>query len=267
MDRQELIQSAADFMERSPFNFISEEIALKAEIAGMRIYDAPIFAFGDPEDPLFAKLKEPDVVGEQLIPIYEWQPGAKTVISFFLPYTDQVKKANSRDYLWPADEWLHARIEGQSVLMKLCAFLKQRLEEEGFASNVPAGDPRFKRMDLLSNWSERHAAYICGLGTFGLSKGLITEKGICGRLGSIITTAEFPKDLRGYTELYENCVMCGACVRHCPVKAIDMKTGKAHRPCSDFVDETERAHEPRYGCGKCQVSVPCESRNPKKSKK
>lgn len=29
-----------------------------------------------------------------------------------------------------------------------------------------------------SNWSERHAAYVCGLGTFGLSKGLITDKGM-----------------------------------------------------------------------------------------
>ena len=40
--------------------------------------------------------------------------------------------------------------------------------------------------DYASNWSERHVAYVCGLGTFGC-QGLITSKGLAGRFGSIIT--------------------------------------------------------------------------------
>jgi len=35
-----------------------------------------------------------------------------------------------------------------------------------------------------SSWSERHAAYAAGLGTFSLNDALITPKGIAHRLGS-----------------------------------------------------------------------------------
>lgn len=70
---------------------------------------------------------------------------------------------------------------------------------------IPASDPRFESVtkpdpkrgekwqgvSYTSNWSERHVAFVCGLGTFGLSKGLITEKGIAGRLGSLIVSEKF----------------------------------------------------------------------------
>ena len=38
-----------------------------------------------------------------------------------------------------------------------------------------------------STWSERHVAYAAGLGTFGLSRGLITARGIAMRCGSVVT--------------------------------------------------------------------------------
>ena len=111
----------------------------------------------------------------------------------------------------------------------------------------------------IPSWSERHAAFACGLGTFGLSKGLITEKGVCGRFGSIITDLELPPDERNYKEVYEYCNMCGVCITHCPVNAISLDKGKNSSLCSKFLDEVREKHAPRYGCGKCQVSVPCES--------
>ena len=38
--------------------------------------------------------------------------------------------------------------------------------------------------------------------------------------------------------------------------------GKNHSICSKFCDKTAEKYKPRYGCGKCQVGVPCESRIP-----
>lgn len=113
-----------------------------------------------------------------------------------------------------------------------------------------------------SNWSERHAAYVCGLGTFGLSKGLITEKGMAGRFASIIIDTEMIPDKRAYAGIYDYCTMCGACVRRCPAGAISKENGKNHNICNEWLQKMGKKYAPRYGCGLCQTKVPCESRIP-----
>ncbi len=57
-------------------------------------------------------------------------------------------------------------------------------------------------------------------------------------------------------------MMCRACIRNCPVDAISTENGKDHKKCTSFQDLTAEKFKPRYGCGKCQVGVPCESRIP-----
>ncbi|MCL1829138.1 MAG: 4Fe-4S binding protein [Oscillospiraceae bacterium] len=232
----------------------------------MKIFETPVFSFGPADDELYAKYKSPDIVGEHFLSPCEWLPGAKTVISFFLPFTERIKKANAADCRWPSAEWLHGRIEGQLFVKELSLHISGLLFGAGYKNVVPLLDARFatgsETSEFSSNWSERHAAFACGLGTFGLSKGIITEKGMCGRLGSVITEAEFPKDSRPYGDVYEYCVGCGACTARCPAGAISVKEGKKHRPCSDFLDKVREKETPRYGCGKCQVDVPCESEIP-----
>lgn len=280
MNRQDLVKIASHFVENSEDNIIAEQIALSETVAGMRIFDTPIFAFGSADDENFELLKGTSAIGTHFLLPKEWLPKAKTVISFFLPFTEAVKKGNRRDMAWPSEEWLHGRIEGQTFLNRLCQYLKSKLENDGYDSLVPSFDERFWTkggldsssqqsdnnsegfLEFTSNWSERHVAFVCGLGTFGLSKGLITKKGIAGRFGSIITELYLSPDKREYKNVYEYCSMCGACVKNCPVNAISIEKGKNHRICSDFVDKTEEKYKPRYGCGKCQVKVPCESRIP-----
>ena len=126
----------------------------------------------------------------------------------------------------------------------------------------PAVLDNTEQASYSSNWSERHVAYAAGLGTFGLSKGLITKKGTAGRCISIITDAVFEPDKRPYTGVYDYCSFCGVCARNCPAEAISKEEGKNHYRCSEFVNTTKAKHSPRYGCGKCQVKVPCENRAP-----
>ena len=114
-----------------------------------------------------------------------------------------------------------------------------------------------------SRWSERYAAYACGLGTFGLLRGLITEKGMAGRFASIIVTETFEPDERKYTGVYDYCIKCGACARNCPANAISLKHGKNNIKCNKHVETMKKKYPPRYGCGKCQVGVPCEFRAPR----
>lgn len=273
MDKQYLIKIARDFVESSEDNYISKEVAISEKVEGMKIFETPIFAFGSADDEYFTLLKQPSAIGEHFMLPKEWLPQARTVISFFLPFSEEVRIGNRRDKSWPSEEWLHGRIEGQAFVNKLCMHLKSVLINAGYNSLVPALDERFwsnnhsakHDIKFTSNWSERHVAFVCGLGTFGLSKGLITSKGVAGRFGSIITELYLPPDKREYEDIYEYCSMCGKCVKNCPVNAISIENGKNHYICSEFLDKTGEKYKPRYGCGKCQVDVPCESRIPKRN--
>ena len=268
MNRDDMIMMAEKFIQNAPENYISDEVALHPRYVGMKIYDAPIFAFGSVDDELYTKYKSFDVIGNHFLSPAEWLSNTKTVISFFLPYTDKIKAANAKDCLWPAEEWLHGRYEGQTVLKLLSEYLVKSISESGFKSLIPTHDQRYKtgnaEIKNTSNWSERHIAYACGLGTFGLSKGIITKKGMSGRLGSILTELDLPKDNRAYKDIREHCAMCGLCIDRCPVRAISMEDGKNASSCSDFLGKVLEKYKPRYGCGKCQVNVPCESEIPMK---
>ena len=67
-----------------------------------------------------------------------------------------------------------------------------------------------------------------------------------------------------YTGIYDYCTRCGACARNCPVGAITLDHGKNNIICNQYVEQTKKDYAPRYGCGKCQVGVPCEMGRPGK---
>ena len=274
MNKTDFEKVLAEYIQNAPENYVQKETALRPDLAGMRIFDNPLVGYASAEDTYFDEAKKPGIIGAHFMTPAEWLPGAKTIISLFLPFTGQVRIANRQNPGWPADEWLHARIEGQVFQNKICRYAKDLLEKEGIPVLVPMIDSRFSSKSPLtdnkteqnyytSNWSERHAAYAAGLGTFGLSKGLITRKGTAGRYLSVITAAYFVPDKRPYTGIYDYCINCGACVRNCPVGAITKEKGKIHYLCSEFLNTVKVKNPPYYGCGKCQVKVPCESRAPR----
>lgn len=274
MNLNTLLDAACAFLGSAPENHVSAEDAIRPELAGMQIYDAPLLASAAADDPLFLKLREPQVIGEGVFLPTDWLPEAQSVLSFFLPFTEPVKRSN-RGGDTASDEWLHARIEGQLMLNVLGEYLCGLLRDAGYAAAFPTTDPRFSTLGpYASNWSERHVAYVCGLGTFGLSRSLITAKGTAGRFGSIITSAPLPAANRPYSTPFDYCTLCGACAVNCPADAIDVKRGvidgKEQTLCGPFVRATFLPpHGPnnrvRYGCGKCQVGVPCESGIPLKA--
>ena len=268
MDINEIIASATRLTSESPGNYIAEKDAIRPDYAGMQIYDAPIFAFGSANDELYRKFLAPEVIGSHFITPLEWLPGAKTVISCFMPFTRRIISSNATNFSWPSEEWLHGRYEGHLFVVEMATHIQNVLKEAGYDSLAPMLNPRYKtgnrETTYTSNWSERHAAFACGLGTFGLSKGIITEKGTCGRLCSVITELDLPKTARPYRDVYDYCTMCGLCAKHCPAQAISLKDGKQHSPCDEFLGTVMEKEKPRYGCGKCQVKAPCESEIPKR---
>lgn len=245
-----------------------------------RLYESPLIGIGSAYDPLFPAYKSQKIIGPWYMTPDEWLPGAKTVISLFFPASEEVKASNRAEKSGTGEYWLYARVEGQTFIQNLMMGLKNVLEEEySMKTCVPQYDERFrvvvkgKGMDgypeinestFGSNWSERHAGFVCGLGTFGLSKGLITEKGMAGRMGSIIIDREMEADTRRYTDIYEYCTRCGVCVKRCFRGAITLEHGKNHSICEEWLGEVKARYAPRYGCGLCQTGTPCESGIPAK---
>lgn len=264
-----LVRDAEAYLQSSKQSRIMATDALRPDLAGMELYDRPIFGFGRADDPLFEELRRPETVHPAFMLPREWLEHGETVISFFFPFTKAIREANGRSMDWPADEWLHGRIEGQELLNSYARHLCRLLQAAGWEAVAPSLDPRFRLLErFASNWSERHVAYICGLGTFGLSRGLITEKGMAGRFGSVVTSCPLPTTKRPYTILTEYCIACGKCAKNCPTGAIDLRkgllNGKDQELCAQFVSSTRRLSHGsketiRYGCGKCQVEVPCEA--------
>jgi epoxyqueuosine reductase QueG len=71
----------------------------------------------------------------------------------------------------------------------------------------------------ITFFSHRHAAYLAGLGNFGINNVLLTPKyGPRVRFATVFTAAVIPSDLMIEKSL---CTKCMRCVQVCPVKALD----------------------------------------------
>jgi epoxyqueuosine reductase QueG len=250
----------------SEANRIPKNMARQAQLADLRIFAEPIFAYGRADEEGLIRLKDVPEAHVPLKPPLEWLPSARSVIACFLPFTEEIRASNRKGTTvsWG---WLHARIEGQAILEALARDLCDFIRQAGYEALAPALDERFvQNRDtqpgstlFITNWSERHVGFYCGLGTFSLSKGLITKKGVAGRIFSVVTSLGLAKSERAYSGLFDHCIMCGACRARCPIDAISEPHRKDDARCLIKLNEVLEVDAPYYGCGKCQVAVPCEA--------
>ncbi len=273
LEKEAMIRDLTGLFRTCEGNVIAAGAALEG-CEGLILFDAPIFGVSAADDPIYQTFKREEVIGETFMLPREWLPEAKSVISFFLPFTGRVRSSNRGDPEETSPEWLHARIEGQAFIDAYTDRLKGYFAGIGIDACVPATDPRFavkatplppgdpEAVHYASSWSERHAAYASRLGTFCLTRGLISEKGVAGRYGSVIISGYAEPDERPYTGVYDYCIRCGACAKRCPAGAISVESGKNQLKCRQWMETTGKKYAPRYGCGKCQTGVPCEGRIP-----
>lgn len=221
MDAARLENLAADFTSQSPLNHVCIELSGEE----LTLFDRPLLGYACAGDPLFEAFLAPGVIGPHYRPPQAWLETAQTVVSFFLPFSQAVRAQNRAAQSLPSQAWLYGRVEGQRFVEALSLRLLQALQEAGFEAVAPSLSPDFWTVSepeapdgpaFTSNWSERHAAYACGLGTFGLSKGLITRRGMAGRFGSLVTSWQTPPTPREYDGPYDWCIRCGACAHSLP---------------------------------------------------
>ncbi|MFC2015757.1 epoxyqueuosine reductase [Chloroflexota bacterium] len=259
------------------------------DAAGERAWAEPLVGFSSGSDPLYQHYKT--VVGaDHWAPSEAFTlgfPGIKgdavdfVVISWILPQTTATRADNRDEMLFPSERWARSRIFGEAFNDQLRRHLIDVLATRGIQAVAPVLLPEWRSFDselfvFSSKWSERHAAYASGLGTFGLCDGLITTKGKAVRAGSVIACIpeQHSRPLptpRPYSHHQEYCLFfddgsCGDCMARCPVGAITA-AGHDKQRCKQHLIETEAYVSTHfgfdgYGCGLCQTGVRCESRAP-----
>ena len=291
-------QQTKQRLQTEPAQFIEQEIkAFTVTSPANRmpfdrdeiIFDEPLVGFADGDDAIFTEYKT-IIAPTHLTPreaLAEADgkspadlPARLSVISWILPITDKPRKSNRRQKLIPTRLWSYTRWYGEQFNDALRRHLVELLTGEGYLTVAPMQQPYFKTLSnekgLYSNWSERHIAYAAGLGTFSLSDGFITERGIAHRCGNVVTDLVLPASPRTATSPYSNCLFyvdgsCTACIARCPAGAITER-GHDKVECLRYQRQDIGYLLKEYevgvaGCGLCQTKVPCEFRIPARKAK
>jgi epoxyqueuosine reductase len=144
-------------------------------------------------------------------------PEARSVVVIGLPISLPVLETSP-------SIWYRELYRTVNVLLDQYTYrLSNLLTEKGYPSVFVPRDGYADVKTLLKNpvafFSHRHAAYLAGLGSFGVNNVLLTTKfGPRVRFGSVFTAAELPSDPVMKEEL---CTRCMRCVRMCPAHALD----------------------------------------------
>jgi epoxyqueuosine reductase len=248
----------------------------------------PLVGFSRGDDPLYGQLKAmigdfywtPNTIFDLTFPQEPADAKELSVISWVLPQTETTKADNRKEATVGCERWVRARKFGEIFNVALRAHVVEMLRNEGYQAVAPGSSPLFGvRMSdaygMCTNWSERHAAYVSGLGTFGLCDGLITKVGKAIRCGSVVARISVSDAPRPYKTHHAYCLFyakgtCGACIKRCPAGALSEK-GHDKKKCLAYLEGPILGHAESayglygpdaYGCGLCQTKVPCESRIP-----
>jgi epoxyqueuosine reductase QueG len=269
------------FVRESPLNRMPDD-------ANQPIFDEPVVRFADGSDPIFTEFKT--IIGpnhltpiEALVKAYNRQPEDEgklvSVISWILPIAQKTRESNRAETATPAKYWAYTKWYGEKFNDALRKHLVDMFTIRAYLTTAPALQPYFKTeandKGRFSNWSERHIAYAAGHGTFSLSDGFITEKGIAHRCGSVVVDLKLPASPRTAKTPFSNCLFyadksCMVCAARCPVGAITEK-GHDKIKCQRYMDIDLKHIEKDFNigtcaCGLCETKVPCEFRNPTKNK-
>ncbi len=254
------------------------------------LFDPPLVGVARGNDPLFNTIQDnigpfhwlPEQAFAAAFPDEEVSPEELSVISWVLPHTEQTRIEQRRQNQYPGLRWSLVRRDGELLNEALRTYLADELTRRGYPSTAPTRLSQWHKdispqYGYASTWSERHAAYACGLGTFSINDGLITPRGMAMRTGSVVAKIILPATPRLYTSHTAWCLHyttgnCLVCAQRCPAQAIS-PNGHDKQKCLEYIANITapyvRDHqlgEPVSSCGLCQVGVPCEARVPQQGK-
>jgi len=240
---------------------ITELIKTKTEEANQsEFYRIPLVGFSSASDPLYAKIKE--LIGPYHLRPTDILPEVKTIVSFFLPFSKKVVEANRREPDVPAREWVDSYIHANDLIDQISLDLVALMTARNLKAVMVNASKNYDQKALKATWSHRSAAFVAGLGRFGLNRMLITPVGGAGRYGTVLISEELTPSVRPEEEL---CLFwkngsCQYCLEHCPVKALgdgpdEFDRQACHRKLLAITPYAS-INRSQHVCGKCDVG-PC----------
>ena len=226
-----------------------------------QIWRKPLVRFADAHDPGFAELKQ--IVDPQHHVPQDFLPGAKSVISWFLPFEQNLAQSNLEGRLSSA-QWADAYLTTNDMAAWINRELVSCIQNElGAAAAIVQDAGMISEENPRSRWSQRHVAYLAGHGTFGLNNMLISDAGSVGRYFSVVTGLELPS---GGPVLQERCLWkrdgsCGLCARRCDAGALTAEGFDRFRCLARCLENMEK-YPGADVCGKCTVELPCSYKIP-----
>lgn len=227
--------------------------------ATVTAYREPLVGFAAADDSRFAELRRV-VHASHMLP-RDLLPGARSVVSFFLPFAPSVVEANAQAREEVAREWAVAYVETNALIGHIAAHLIEVLAERGVRAAAEPATHNFDHETLVSRWSHKSVAVIAELGSFGLHHLVITDAGCAGRFGSLVLDADLPISPVETRErcLYFHDKSCLDCVMHCPVAALDsnepIDKQSCWQRCQDVAQKFQDVGLAEV-CGKCAIG-PC----------
>lgn len=267
-----------DFVAQSPLNDMGFEEREK-------IFAAPLVGFSSGADPLYDEYKShigsfyfsPLELFARTFQDTKITADNISVISWIIPSTAATREEQAEQDRHPSERWVRTRDIGEKFNNAIRKHVAEQLEAAGFLAVAPLLSPHWARSDEgpyapCSNWSERHAAYAAGLGTFGLCDGLITAVGKAMRVGSVISALKIPPSTRPYNDHHAYCLhftenICRKCIPRCPVNALS-EEGHNKKRCMQYTEHVMHDYIKKtygletYACGLCQSWVPCTDKIP-----
>ncbi|MDO5095450.1 MAG: epoxyqueuosine reductase [Peptostreptococcaceae bacterium] len=245
-------------MKKSLENFIRKYVReYKKKERTITNWQEPLICYADAHDELFDELK--NIVGQDHISPLTSLASANTVISYFVPFEEETVLSNQSGKIASRD-WAFAYIETNRLIDNLGLAIKERLEKKGYATILPQGKNLDRATDS-GNYSQRHIAYIAGMGTFGMNRLIITEKGCAGRFGSVITELKIEPTPRPEKEycLYKVDKSCTDCIDACPRGALTVD-GFDKQKCMEHMKDNQIIYRDLGNirvCGKCVANARC----------
>lgn len=243
-------------IENALDEFIAEYCAEKALTP---LWRSPVVRYGDARHPAFAIFR--DIVSADHHFPEDFLAEPTIVVSYFLPFLDSVAASNVQGEP-TSREWAEAYLITNAMAVEINNRLAGAVQSLGHRAAVPF-NAGFDPGTLTSRWSQRHVAWVCGHGTFGLNNMLIGEKGCCGRYFSIVTNLPINPDRIVTDELclHKRTGTCKVCVRRCPGGALT-ETAFDRQRCYGVCRKNEEQYHGAEVCGKCVVGLPCSFRRP-----
>jgi len=144
-------------------------------------------------------------------------PQARSVIVLGLPVSLPVIETTPSIYYHELYRTINSLLDQYGY--RLSNFLNRKGHPSVFVPRDGYGDIDVLIDNPKAFFSHKHAAFLAGLGSFGVNNTLLTkEYGPRVRFTSIFTAAELPPDPLLEEKL---CIRCMDCVHKCPVGAID----------------------------------------------